>query len=105
MVLVLKTIRDRTRKSKCHIRSFRARLNACGMLSCSSALRDFVAFNQPSETTDTPGLALADAALLWGRQWRQGIPYSSMLLNSINHPSADGMRIFVTALLELFKFK
>lgn len=59
--------------------------------------------NQPSETTDIPGLALADAALLWGRHWRQGIPYSSLLLNSINHPNADGMQIFVTALLGLFK--
>ena len=33
----------------------------------------------------------------------QGVPYSSLLLNSINHPNADGMATFVTALLRLFE--
>jgi lysophospholipase L1-like esterase len=46
--------------------------------------------------------ALADASLRYGRLWRQGIPYSTLLLNSINHPDARGMKLFADALMELF---
>lgn len=47
-------------------------------------------------------VALADASLRWGRLWRQGIPYSTLLVNAINHPDARGMRIFADALMALF---
>ena len=47
-------------------------------------------------------LALADAALRYGRLWRQGIPYSTLLLNSINHPDARGMSLFADSLMALF---
>ena len=47
-------------------------------------------------------VALADAALRYGRLWRQGIPYSTLMLNSINHPDARGMKIFADALLQVF---
>ncbi|HUR45432.1 MAG TPA: SGNH/GDSL hydrolase family protein, partial [Candidatus Saccharimonadales bacterium] len=47
-------------------------------------------------------VALADAALRYGRLWRQGIPYSTLMLNSINHPDPRGMKIFADALMELF---
>lgn len=47
-------------------------------------------------------LALADASLRYGRLWRQGIPYSTLMLNSINHPDARGMRLFADSLLALF---
>lgn len=47
-------------------------------------------------------LALADAALRYGRLWRQGIPYTTLMLNSINHPDARGMKLFADALMELF---
>ncbi len=47
-------------------------------------------------------VALADAALRYGRLWRQGIPYSTLMLNSINHPDGRGMKLFADALLELF---
>lgn len=47
-------------------------------------------------------VALADAALRYGRLWRQGIPYTTLMLNSINHPDARGMKIFADALMELF---
>lgn len=47
-------------------------------------------------------VALADAARRYGRLWRQGLPYSTLLLNSINHPDARGMKIFTDALMELF---
>ena len=47
-------------------------------------------------------LALADGSRRYGRLWRQGIPYSTLFLNSINHPDADGMKIFADALMALF---
>jgi lysophospholipase L1-like esterase len=47
-------------------------------------------------------MALADASRRFGRLWRQGIPYSTLLLNSINHPDARGMKLFADALMELF---
>jgi len=49
------------------------------------------------------GVPLADASLRYGRLWRQGIPYSTLLLNAINHPDAYGMRLFADALLALFR--
>lgn len=48
------------------------------------------------------GVALADASLRWGRLWRQGVPYMTLQLNAINHPNADGMRLFVDAVMALF---
>ncbi len=47
-------------------------------------------------------VALADASLRWGRLWRQGIPYRSLLLNAINHPDERGMRLFADSLIALF---
>jgi len=47
-------------------------------------------------------VALADASLRYGRLWRQGIPYSTIMVNSINHPDTRGMKIFADALMELF---
>ncbi len=58
-----------------------------------AGLRDFAARNH---------VALADASLRYGRLWRQGIPCSTLLLNSINHPGERGMTIFADALMELF---
>ena len=47
-------------------------------------------------------VALADASLRWGRLWRQGLPYSTLLVNNINHPDERGMKLFADALMELF---
>ena len=47
-------------------------------------------------------VALADAARRYGRLWRQGIPHSTLMVNSINHPDARGMTIFADAVMELF---
>lgn len=47
-------------------------------------------------------VALADASLRWGHLWREGIPYTTLLLNSINHPDERGMKLFADALLALF---
>lgn len=45
---------------------------------------------------------LADASLRYGRLWRQGIPYNTLMLNAINHPDARGMKLFADALMALF---
>ncbi|WP_367871228.1 PVC-type heme-binding CxxCH protein [Luteolibacter sp. Populi] len=45
---------------------------------------------------------IADGSARYGRLWRQGIPYTSLMVNSINHPNARGMKIFADALEELF---
>ena len=59
-------------------------------------LRNFAARNN---------IALADAALRYGRLWRQGIPYNTLMVNNVNHPDERGMKIFSEALLELFPAK
>jgi hypothetical protein len=48
-------------------------------------------------------VVLADAARRYGRLWRQGIPYTSLMVNSINHPNGYGMSLFADALMELFE--
>lgn len=47
-------------------------------------------------------LAVAEGSLRYGRLWRQGIPYSTLMLNNINHPNAFGMGLFADALMALF---
>ncbi len=47
-------------------------------------------------------VGLADASRRYGRLWRQGIPYSTLMLNSINHPDERGMKLFSDALMALF---
>ncbi len=50
----------------------------------------------------THGVALADAAARYGRLWRQGIPYSTLMVNTANHPDVRGMKIFADSLMTLF---
>jgi hypothetical protein len=47
-------------------------------------------------------VALADASLRYGRLWRQGIPYNTLMLNGINHPNPQGMTLFADSLMALF---
>ena len=54
------------------------------------------------EGVDAAAVNLADASLRYGRLWRQGIPYNTMMKNNINHPDARGMRIFADSLIALF---
>ncbi len=60
----------------------------------TKSVREFCAKNN---------VALADAAKRYGRLWRQGIPYSTLMLNDINHPNKAGMKLFADALMELFE--
>ena len=55
--------------------------------------------------TEQHKIALADAALRYGRLWRQGIPYISMMTNTLNHPDARGMALFADALIALFPWR
>jgi DUF1680 family protein/lysophospholipase L1-like esterase len=48
------------------------------------------------------GLPVADAAARYGRLWRQGIPYTTLMVNAANHPDARGMAIFADSLMALF---
>ena len=59
----------------------------------TQSVREFCAKNN---------VALADGAKRYGRLWRQGIPYSTLMLNDINHPNGAGMKLFADALMELF---
>ncbi len=52
--------------------------------------------------TAAHGVALADAAERYGRLWRQGIPFSTLMVNAANHPDARGMAIFADSLMALF---
>lgn len=47
-------------------------------------------------------VALADASLRYGRLWRQGIPYLTLMENNINHPDMRGHALFVDSLMALF---
>jgi hypothetical protein len=48
------------------------------------------------------GVALADASARYGRLWRQGIPYLTLMENNINHPNLYGHGIFADSLMALF---
>ncbi len=50
-------------------------------------------------------VAVADASREWCTLWRQGLPYVTLLANSINHPDERGHVIFVNALMGLFPEK
>jgi hypothetical protein len=48
-------------------------------------------------------VALADASLRYGRLWRQGIPYLTLMENNINHPNEFGHTLFADSLMALFE--
>ena len=51
------------------------------------------------------GVALADASEDWCNLWQHGIPYTTLLANSINHPEVRGHAIFANRLVGLFPDK
>ena len=48
------------------------------------------------------GVALADGSRRYGRLWRRGIPYQTLMENDINHPNVFGHALFADALMEVF---
>lgn len=57
-------------------------------------LREFTAANN---------VPFADTPNLYGKLWRSGIPYNTLMTNNINHPNAFGMDLFAAALARLFE--
>jgi hypothetical protein len=47
-------------------------------------------------------IPLADASRRYGRLWRQGIPFSTLMVNTINHPDARGMAILSDSVMAVF---
>lgn len=50
-------------------------------------------------------VAVADASTLYCDLWRRGLPYMTLMANSINHPDARGHALFADALMALFPEK
>jgi uncharacterized Ntn-hydrolase superfamily protein/lysophospholipase L1-like esterase len=55
------------------------------------------------EIADQKQVGLADAARVWGHLAKEGIPYTTLLYNGINHPDDRGHRIFIDQLLQFFE--
>lgn len=47
-------------------------------------------------------ILVAEASTLYGRLWRQGIPYNTLMVNNINHPNPYGLSLYADALMVLF---
>lgn len=47
-------------------------------------------------------IPLADTPKRWGHLVKEGIPYTTLFLNTINHPDERGHEMFAKALMELF---
>ncbi len=47
-------------------------------------------------------IAIAEGSLRYGRLWRQGIPYITLMENNINHPNVYGHTLFADSLMALF---
>jgi len=58
------------------------------------ALRDFAGKH---------GVALADASARWEHLWKEGLPYLTLLNNTINHPDDRGHRLFAEELWKCFR--
>jgi len=48
------------------------------------------------------GIALADASARWEHLWKEGLPYVTLLHNTINHPDDRGHRLFAEELWKCF---
>lgn len=52
---------------------------------------------------DKNNIALADASARWEHLWKEGIPYLTLLHNTINHPDDRGHRLFAEELWKCFR--
>lgn len=48
-------------------------------------------------------LAVADASSRWAHLWTEGLPYVTLLRNSLNHPDDRGHRLFAEELMKCFE--
>jgi len=63
--------------------------------------RSYVSFLK--DFSSSHHLALADASGRWEHLWKEGIPYLTLLHNSVNHPDNRGHRIFAEELWKCFE--
>jgi len=52
---------------------------------------------------DKHHVALADASARWEHLWKEGLPYITLLHNTINHPDDRGHRLFAEELWKCFR--
>ncbi|MCL5269395.1 MAG: SGNH/GDSL hydrolase family protein, partial [bacterium] len=55
------------------------------------------------EFGDRHNVAIADASSRWAHLWKEGLPYETLLQNTINHPDDRGHRIFAEELMRCFE--
>lgn len=55
------------------------------------------------EYSNKHNIALADAAARWEHLWKEGLPYLTLLHNTINHPDDRGHRLFAEELWKCFR--
>lgn len=55
------------------------------------------------EFSNKHNIALADAAARWEHLWKEGLPYLTLLHNTINHPDDRGHRLFAEELWKCFQ--
>ncbi|MBN1490327.1 MAG: hypothetical protein JXA69_10445 [Phycisphaerae bacterium] len=48
-------------------------------------------------------LAVADASARWAHLWKEGLPYVTLLKNTLNHPDDRGHQLFADELLKCFE--
>ena len=55
------------------------------------------------EFADRHNLAVADASARWAHLWKEGIPYTTLLANTFNHPNDRGHQLFAEELMKCFE--
>ena len=55
------------------------------------------------EYSNKHNIALADATARWEHLWKEGLPYLTLLHNTINHPDDRGHRLFAEELWKCFR--
>lgn len=53
--------------------------------------------------SEAHGLAVADASARWAHLWKEGLPYLTLLDNTINHPDDRGHALFADELVRCFE--
>ena len=63
--------------------------------------RDYVNFL--CEFAERRNLAVADASARWAHLWKEGLPYTTLLANTLNHPDDRGHALFAEELMKCFE--
>ena len=57
------------------------------------------------EFADKHNIGIADASSRWAHLWKEGIPYTTFLTNSFNHPDDKGHQMFADEIMKNFEEK